>query len=96
MTYYIGDLIRISAVFTNESDVEADPSTVTVKYKDPSSVESSKVYGVDGEVIKDSTGNYHIDIDMDEGGFWYYRWEGTGAVVAAEEASLEVEKSAFS
>ena len=38
-----------------------------------------------GDIIKDSTGNYHFDLSISESGDWYYRYEGTGAVQAAIE-----------
>jgi hypothetical protein len=35
-------------------------------------------YGVGAELVKDSTGVYHVDIDADEAGKWLYRFYSTG------------------
>ena len=95
MAYYIGDLVRVSAVFKNTSDVETDPTTITMKFKDPASVITTYVHSTDSELVKDSTGNYHVDLTLDQDGHWYYQFIGTGTVVAGEEARFEVEVSQF-
>ncbi len=97
MIYNIGDVaILYSGAFTRLSDdVVLDPTTVTVRVKTPSGAERSYVYGTDAGVIRDSLGNFHFDLDLTESGDWYYRWIGTGACVAASEATIDVAKSAF-
>lgn len=92
--YKKGQKVRISVAFT-VSEVATDPTTVTAKIKDPSGNISSYVYGVAGELVKDSTGNYHVDVTTDENAEWHYRFEGTGTCVAVEEGSFRV-RSAFS
>ena len=93
-TYDIGDVVRISAGFTNASAAAADPTAVTVSYRNPSTGAVSELnYGVDAEVIKDSTGNYHMDITTANHGIYYYKWEGSGAVVATVEGFFEVRES---
>jgi hypothetical protein len=91
--YDEGDLVRLTAAFTVAS-VATDPTTVTLKVKDPSGNVTTYTYAL-AEVTKDSTGNYHKDITIDEPGVWYYRWIGTGTVVAADEARLDVASSEF-
>ena len=83
VTYDLGDLVRSSVTFTIESSgVPDDPDTVSVSYIDPSGNVTTKVFGVDSEVIKDDIGDYHIDIDADEADTWYHRWFGTGNIIA--------------
>ena len=84
-TYDIGDSIRCTITFATTAGVPTDPTTVTFKYRDPSGNEVTWVFGVDPEVIKDDTGDYHADVTLDEDGLWYYRWEGTGALIGAAE-----------
>ena len=91
--YDKNDLVRISATFTVAS-VNTDPTTVSLKVQDPSGNEATYTYAL-GQVTKDSTGNYHYDLAIDESGYWYYRWEGTGAVVSAAEAHLLVRRTEF-
>lgn len=83
-SYDIGDLVRVSGAFT-VSDVDTDPTTVTVLYRDPSGNLTTLVYGEDASVVKDATGQYHLDISPDETGKWWFRWVGTGDAQAAEE-----------
>lgn len=86
--------VRISGAFT-VSDVATDPTAVTFKIKDPSSNITTYVYGTDAEVVKASTGNYYVDYDVDEVGVWYFKWRGTGAVVAANESEFYVQETEF-
>lgn len=93
-TYDIGDGIRLNAAFT-VSDVATDPTTITLKLKDPSLNSTSYTYAL-ATVDKNSTGNYYKDVTLDEAGRWFYRWEGTGAVIAATEVLFYVRLSEFS
>jgi len=91
-TYDVGDRVRLTAAFTdpNNADAAIDPTTVEVHYRNPAGTVTTKVHVTDAEVVKDSVGNYHIDIDITVSGRWYSRWEGDGAAVAAEEISFLV------
>lgn len=95
--YMVGQAVRLSVAFKNASNVATDPTAVTVRYRNPAGTTTSKVYGTDAEVIKDSTGNYHIDVSIASGqhGEWWHRWEGTGAITAADEAAFFVRNSLF-
>lgn len=94
-TYDIGDVVRLDVAFTTQADVAVDPGTITVKIKNPIGTVTTYVYGVDAEVIRDSTGNYYVLIDADKEGVWYYRWEGTGANQSADEDTFTVADSQF-
>jgi hypothetical protein len=84
MAYDIGDLVRLSASFTNSVGSAVDPTTVAVKYKAPGAATVTKTYAL-AEVTKDSTGHYHYDVSVTVEGHWYYRWESTGTGQAAAE-----------
>lgn len=86
--YDVGDLVRISAVFTNKDDEPTNPTVTTFKITDPLGNTTTYVYGVGADIVRDSTGHFHVDISVDQVKTWYYRWEGTGALQAAEEARL--------
>lgn len=82
-----GDMVRISAAFTNLSDVPADPTTITLKIRVDDSTISTFVFG-SSAMVKDSVGNYHYDYTVPTTNTTCkveYRWEGTGAVVAIQE-----------
>jgi hypothetical protein len=90
-THDLGDLCRVTAEFTNVvTEAALDPTVVKLSFKDPSDNVTTWIYGTDAEIVKDSTGNYHADIDCDEAGTWYYRWWSTGTGQAADEASFIV------
>lgn len=91
--YDVGDLIRVSGIFTNEDDEETDPTVTTFKFTDPSGNTTTYIYSTDGELSRTKAGNFHVNISIDESGTWYYRWEGTGTVQAAEEGSFVVRPS---
>jgi len=75
--------------------VATDPTAVLFKTQDPSGNETTYTFGVDANVVKSAVGNYYADWTLDEEGRWFYRWEGTGVVVAAAEHALEVRDSEF-
>lgn len=93
--YTKGRLVRFSAVFRNAAGTAADPTGVTFKVRNPAGTLTTYVYGTDAELVRDSTGNYHVDYTVNASGEWHSRWEGSGAVVTAEESQLLVAPSGF-
>jgi hypothetical protein len=93
-TYDKGDLVRVSAAFTS-AGAAIDPTAVTAKYKTPAGTTTTLVYGTDGALVRDSAGNYHVDVDADEVGTWYYRFASTGTGQAASEEAFRVRATAF-
>lgn len=89
-----GQRVRLSAAFANSAGSAADPTDVVCKYRDPRGVSTTKRYSL-AEVTKDSTGNYHVDVDLTIAGQWFYRFEGTGVVVAANEAAFTASPTVF-
>ena len=84
----VGDLVRVSGVFKNASDVLTDPSTVTCKYRTPKGAVTTVTWA-GGGVVRDSVGAFHVDIDVTLPGTWVYRWYSTGTVQASEESTFE-------
>ncbi len=101
MEYPFGQKVRLAASFANTSDVAADPSTVTFQYgltavnPPPSPTATSAVFGVDGAVVKDSTGRFHYDFLPAESGNYTARVVGTGNVAAAQVVQFRVKPSPF-
>ena len=89
-SYTIGQQIRFSAAFKNLAGTLTDPTTVTFKIESPSGTVVTYVYLTDSQLIKDSTGNYHVDYLPASSGAWNYRWEGAGAIVSASEQWFDV------
>ena len=95
-TYYIGSETELTVEFFDmDGSTPADPTVATIKVRDPAGVETSHVYGVDVNVVKESVGVYHLDQVLDQAGTWFYRGIGTGAVVAAGEKFLRVQPTSF-
>ena len=92
--YDVGKMIRLSAVFYDEDGEAVDPTTVTLKVKDLVPATTSYIYLTDAEVIKDRVGHFHAELAITGAGdgYWWFRWEGTGAAVAAEEEKFKVDK----
>ncbi len=93
--YDNGDLIIVSAVFTDSVGAAIDPSTVTFKFKDPAGTTTTYLYGTDAELVRDSVGNYHVDLSPTVRGDYLYRYESTGTGQAAEEHSFSVRRGNF-
>lgn len=92
--YPVGSLVRATVAFkTASSGALTDPTTIVAKYEDPAGSETTKTYP--DTVVKASTGRYYIDITVNAAGTWYYRFNGTGACVAADEESFVAEATQF-
>ena len=92
-SYEKNDKVRLTANFT-VNGVLTDPTTVTLKVKNLSGTISTYTYAL-AQVTKSAVGIYFKDISLDKIGEWFYRWEGTGAVEAANETYLDVKDSEF-
>ena len=93
MNVYAKDsLVRVSSEFT-VSGTDTDPTVVKAMYKDPNNLVTTLTYGTDAALVKDATGKYHVDIAATIAGNWWYRFESTGAVVAANESEFVVSLS---
>jgi len=87
--YDIGSLIQLTGTFKNAAGTLTDPTTVTCTVRDPAGVVTTPA------ATKASVGVYTADVDLTGAlaGVWNYRFQGTGACQAAEEASFYVEAS---
>jgi hypothetical protein len=94
-SYPLGSLVRFSETFTNTiTGALADPTTVVIKFRDPAGVETSYSLA-GGQVVRDSIGAFHFDLQLNTTGTWLRRWVGGGAVIAPDERPFAVEKSGF-
>jgi hypothetical protein len=90
--YAKDSLVRVSSEFT-VSSTDTDPTTVKCIYKDPNNSVTTLVYGTDSALVRDATGKYHVDIPATIAGNWWYRFEASGTVTAANEAEFVVSLS---
>ena len=89
-SYFVGTAVVLTATFTTPTKSPVDPTTVRLRVKDPTGVETD--YTSPTYV---SVGIYTQQITPNLTGIWSYRWEGTGAVVASSESKFEVKPTAF-
>lgn len=94
-SYDYGDLIRCTGTFTDSDGNAQDPAVVKFTFIDPGGTSTTYIYSTDPELVKDSTGVYHVDVDADEVGQFHYRFYSTGAGQAADEGWFRVEDSEF-
>lgn len=87
-SYALGNLIRVSAAFS-VGGVDTDPATIVLEVKSPAGTITTPA------PIRDAAGKYHADINANEHGTWWYRWEGTGAAQATAERRFTIEHSEF-
>jgi len=93
--YQVGDKIRLSAAFTNLAEAAQDPGGVQFKILEPDGTLTTYVYSTDVELVKDSTGNYHVDWVIDQSGRHRYRFAGVTSGQAADEKEFNVQKTRF-
>lgn len=98
--YIVGQLVRLSATFTDAAGAAADPDTVRLLHK-PMSVAGATVQteiypGGGSAIVRDGVGRYHIDISMDDPGTHYWRWESTGDAQAAAQGYFSVASALLS
>ena len=99
--YQNGNVIFVDETFYVETvpgdfdtAVATDPTVVTFSVRDPDSVVTSYVYGVDAVVTNPSVGRYLLELAaLTLGGVYHYRVEGTGTVQAAAEGEFTIEPS---
>lgn len=91
-TYDIGDRPRLEVTFKDLTGALADPTAVTAKVKDPANV----VTDYNAVAVQHaSLGVYYIDVDLDQSGTWFYRFDGVGTVKASVENAFNVRESRF-
>ena len=83
--YDKGDQVKCSVTFADAAGAVEDPTAIVFRWKNPPGVIKSFVYNTDLALVKDEKGIYHVNLAPTVHGIWYYRFEGTGAVVAAAE-----------
>ncbi len=93
--YDKGDLVRVSGAFTDSNSVAIDPDVIKFQQRDPNSDITTFVFSTDAELVRDSLGNYHVDVNANIVGRWWTRFFSTGSGQAAEEREFIVDESRF-
>lgn len=87
MIFDLGDRVRLFADFKDDAGV-ATNTTVVLKVRDPAGVTTTRT------ATPGATGHYEYLFNLTgadaQVGRWYYRFEGSGTVTAAEEGTFVV------
>lgn len=90
-THDLGDLVTVEATFTDpETELPLDPDVVKLSVTPPGMAEVTYTYLTDAEIVRDSEGNFHADINASLLGEWTYRWFSTGTGQAAAKKTFNV------
>lgn len=87
-SYDLGDVVRLTATFTDTGGTPADPTAVTFTYGDPAGSWTTETST--GSVLNPSTGVYTLDIYPDSAGVWSYKVNSTGTIQTAAESYIRV------
>jgi hypothetical protein len=93
--YEKDQVVRATGTFRDTAGTLVDPTTVKFRTRTPAGVVVEYVYGVDADLVKDSTGIYHFDITFVSSGLWKYRWITTGVGATAKTVNLDVADTGF-
>lgn len=91
--FQVGDKIRLSAQFSDINGAASDPGGVLCKVREPSGTVTTYTYGVDAALVKDSTGNYHLDHLTTLAGRHVYGFYGITSGQAVAEGEFRVQPS---
>lgn len=94
-SFVVGNLVRVSVVFTNTAGAAVDPTVVKCLVRTPAGVTTTLTYGTDAALIKATTGSYYLDVDASSEGIWYYRFYSTGTGQAAADGAFAISDSVF-
>lgn len=90
--YDLGDVRRLAVAITDSAGDAADPTGLTFTLQPPDGVTVTYVYGTDAELVKDSVGNYHVDITLAQAGRHAYKFTATGANGQMTDGELYVRR----
>jgi hypothetical protein len=92
MSILVGNVVQVYAKFKDKHNALIDPTTVSVKIRTPAGVDTTYTYGVNPEVLKESTGVYYININTTgQTGTWFAKWTSTGTGQGVGQTNFTVE-----
>lgn len=93
--YIVGSEVLLSVAFLNNSGTPLDPTAITLQVKKNGGATTSYVYGVDATLYRGGTGVYYRAYTPATAGVYYYKWAGTGTLVAASEGQFFISAGNF-
>lgn len=78
--YSVPNVVRVEVEFRDSEGVLTDPAAVVMKYRTPTTgTVTTLTYGVDGALVKDGVGLYHVNVTVSVYGDWFYAFLGDSA-----------------
>lgn len=81
--YDAGDGTTYYGTFANAGGTLMDPGTVRLTLTPPGLPGTTYTYAA-GTITRDGTGLYSYPVVFTRGGYWGWRWEGTGTINQAQ------------
>jgi len=89
--YDFGELVKVSATFKNATTGGViDPDVVNLSVRTTAGVVTTYTFSVDANLIKEDVGQYYAMINVNQTGFWFYRWWSAGFGQTAKEKEFKV------
>lgn len=89
--YILGGKRTIGSTFRDDAGTLADPTDVEIRVRRPGQDEEVATYdGGAGDVVRESAGVFSLEVELDAEGWWQWRVEGSGAIVAVDEGGFSV------
>lgn len=93
--FVVGDVARICLVTRDRFGTLTDPATLTLRTRDPVGVVTLYTFGVDPQIVKDSTGRFTASIPVSVAGDWLFYWTATGDAAGVAEGKFHVAGLSF-
>lgn len=90
----IGTTTRIFATLFVDN-VPTDPNTLTLIITDPAASDTFYEFGIDPEIVQDSVGVFHFDLQLTQRGIWEFAWTSNSSLVAFESGQIVVAQQAI-
>lgn len=91
-TYDLGNVIRLSVVFTQLGGAPIDPTAVQLNVRPYGGDIQTFTYALN-QITRTGVGAYYCDFTPTTPGQYFYRFSGTGAAVAAGDGQFNVTDS---
>lgn len=89
----VGDEVKLTTKFrTSDTGILADPTTVTLRLFPPRGQTEIVLTYAAADILRDGIGQYRYEfvLGLNDYGVWKCRWEGTGAIFAADQGVFTV------
>lgn len=88
-TYDVGDRVQVRESFAVGS-TPTDPTALTARVRRPDGTQVVYAYASAPALVRESAGNYRLDLTPDQVGTWWVAFEATGTVQDTRESAFAV------